>query len=143
VYQVSLAATDFSTNRSGATVTVTVPHDQGGGTEPLLLRVKPVSAGGVQVDWPGVSGAIGYDLISGDLRNWRIHKGVLALGDVRVLARGTSQAHFVEPAGATVPAVGSAVFYLLQARTAAEPTGFGTESAPWERVPTTCDGGCP
>jgi hypothetical protein len=143
VYEVGLVAIDFASNRGTVTASIVVPHDQGGSSEPLLLRLKPDVAGGLQFEWPAVAGAVGYDLISGDLRSWRVHKSVLELGDVRVPARGTQQMFFVEPAGAPLPSVGAAVFYLIQARWANGTTGFGTESAPWARVPNTCDGGCP
>jgi hypothetical protein len=125
--------------------TVTVAHDLGEGPEPLLMQVEPAGpgAGNVHLDWPSVEGATGYDLLTGDLQAWHVQNGVLNLGAVQVLARSTPLTSFTEPMAGAMPAVGKAVFYLIQQLTMAGAAGYGTETGPWPRVPGSCDGGCP
>jgi hypothetical protein len=88
-------------------------------------------------------GAIGYDLIAGDLSQVSVANGTLSLGAVRVLARGTTATSIEEGASGAIPATGSAFFYLIESRTASGGSGYGSEPAPWPRVPAACDGGCP
>jgi hypothetical protein len=142
VYEIRLRATDGSGNAAPAVATVVVPHDLGHGPEPLLLQVErdPVSAG-TKIYWPAVGAGTAYDVISGDLAAWRVEDRTLRLGGVRVLARGLTATSLVDPA--PPPPRGRAVVYLIQARAEGLVRGYGTESAPWPRVPTSCDGGCP
>jgi hypothetical protein len=149
VYTFTYGARDASGNPTTAVLTVTVPHDQGQGPEPLQMRVEPLSGGAaggsnaVRIYWPEVAGAIGYDVITGDLGNWWVANGALDVGRVQVLARSTTATSLAEPAGAGNPPTGHATFYLIQQRTASGGAGYGTETAPLPRVATTCDGGCP
>jgi hypothetical protein len=144
VYTLTYRAVDASGNATPALAVVTVPHDLGQGPEPLLLRLEPDGTTGmVRLFWPATPGAVGYDVISGVLSQARVENGQLSLGAVTVLARGTSDTALVEGAGASMPQVGEAFFYLIQPRTERGGLGYGTESAPWPRVPASCDGGCP
>jgi hypothetical protein len=145
VYTLTYRAIDAGGHAAPGLATVTVPHNQGQGPEPLLMQLQPSSAGAttVRVYWPAVTGATGYDVITGDLGSLRVDQGVLNLGAVRVLARETAQTTVSETTTAPGPAVGRGYFFLIQQRTAAGPVGYGTETAPWPRVPGTCDGGCP
>jgi hypothetical protein len=143
-YTLSYQAKDQSGNATPAFALVTVPHDLGTGPEPLLMRLEPSGAPGrLRIYWASVPGASGYDVIYGDLSHARLEGHALTLGSVHVLARGTTQASLVEETSDTDPPVGSAVFYLIQPRTERGGSGYGTESAPWPRVPASCDGGCP
>ena len=93
VYTFIYGARDPSGNATTALATVTAPHDQGTGPEPIQVRVEPASAGSTsaRIFWPGIAGATGYDVITGDLQGWRsIGRGVLDVGPVRVLARATT-----------------------------------------------------
>jgi len=144
VYQMTYRAVDASGNSTPAFAVVTVPHDQGSGPEPLLMRLEPTGTPGmVRIYWAGIPGALGYDVISGDLSQAKVENGQLSLGDVRVLARGSTETSLTEGTAAMIPATGSAIFYLIQSRTDRGGGGFGTESAPWPRVPASCEGGCP
>ena len=84
-----------------------------------------------------------YDVITGDLSALRLERNQLWLGPVRVLARETTETAVTEPGNAPIPAPGQAFFYLIQQRREGGASGYGTETAPWPRVPTTCEGGCP
>jgi hypothetical protein len=142
VYEVRFQAGDASGNGSPASATVVVPHDLGHGPEPLLMRVEPGPSGaGTRMTWPGIAAGAAYDVIAGDLGAWRVAGGRLMLGPVRVLARGTSATSLVDPDGP--PARGRARFYLIQATAPGITAGYSTESAPWPRLPDSCDGGCP
>jgi hypothetical protein len=145
VYTLRYRAIDAGGNVTPGLATVTVPHDQGEGPEPLLMQVEPGSAGAgaVRLYWPGVTGAVGYDVIAGDLGSLRVANGALDLGTVRVLGRLVTGTTVTEPTGSPTPAVGEGYFYLIQARTDVTGSGYGTESGPWPRVPGSCDGGCP
>ena len=143
-YTLTYRAIDLAGHATAAVGLVTVPHDLGQGPEPLQQRVERAGPGNeVRLYWPAVSGATSYDVIRGDLAAWRAADGVLHLGAVEVLARGTTSTSATEAAGATTPPVGGAWFYLVQQVTERGAVGYGTESAPWPRVPDECTGGCP
>ncbi|HUD71785.1 MAG TPA: thrombospondin type 3 repeat-containing protein [Dongiaceae bacterium] len=139
VYALTYAAVDGSGNVAPAIATVTVPHDQGHGPEPLLMQLAPAAPGAnnVRIFWPAVDGATGYDVILGDLAAWHVTNGVLGLGGVQFLAQGTTLTSTTESAGSATPASGQCFFYLVQERTSRGPAGYGTETGPWPRVPET------
>jgi hypothetical protein len=145
VYTLTYRAVDAGGNVTPGLATVTVPHDQGQGPEPLLMRVEPAAAGvtNVHIYWPAVAQATGYDVITGDIASLHADNGVLNLGTVRVLARSTTQTTTSETSTAPAPAVGQGFFYLIQEHTDLGASGYGTETGPWPRVPGACDGGCP
>jgi hypothetical protein len=144
VYTLSYQATDGSGNTVPALGVVTVPRDLGHGPEPLQMRLQPEGGGnGLRIHWPGVEGAVAYDVVQGDLSALRVEGSQLSIGAVRVLARRTAETSMVEPTGAAAPASGQAFFYLIQYRTETRVSGYGTESAPWPAVPASCTGGCP
>jgi hypothetical protein len=147
IYTLTYGATDAAGNGTTALATVTVPHDLGHGPEPLQMQLEPAAAGSVsaRIFWPGVPGATGYDVITGDLQAWRADfaHGRLDVGPVRSLARGTTATSLTEAADSAGPPVGHAFFYLIQQRMGSGGVGFGTESAPLPRVVTLCEGGCP
>ncbi|HUD72876.1 MAG TPA: hypothetical protein VMQ62_13030, partial [Dongiaceae bacterium] len=154
-YTLTYRAVDLAGHVTTALGIVTVPHDQGQGPEPLQMRLEPAGTQHeARLFWPAVSGATAYDVIRGDLAALRAAGGVLHLGTVAVLARGTTATSAIEPAtipsalpGApplsATPPVGGGFFYLIQQTTDRGAVGYGTESAPWPRVPDACDGGCP
>jgi len=145
IYTATYRARDASGNTTTAPATVIVPIDQGSGPEPLLLQVQPESPGStnVRITWPPIPGATGYDVVTGDLGNWYVADGVLDVGYAVALEWSTTSTSVVEPAGMPLPLVGSAAFYLVQQRISDVGVGYGTESAPYPRAVTYCDGGCP
>jgi hypothetical protein len=144
VYTLTYQAQDRAGNTTPALATVTVPHDQGQGPDPLLMQVQPTGPGSsdLRIDWPSIVGATGYDVITGDLSSCHVENGVLTLGAVRMLAQSTTETSITEAVGTTTPALGQGYFYLIQQRTDAGAAGYGTETGPWPRVPESCDGGC-
>jgi len=145
VYSLTYTVRDASGNTASALATVTVPLDEGSGPEPLLMGVEPDGAPGMShIYWGAVPGAQIYDLIYGDLGQVTVQGGTVWLGRVRVLAAGQTGTSYSEGTTGATPPVGKAFFYLLQSRDGAgRATGYGTESAPWPRQPSSCDGGCP
>jgi sugar lactone lactonase YvrE len=142
-YVIVLRASDASSNATPAAATVFVPHDRGQGAEPLLMQMERDADGTSRLFWPAMTGALSYDLVAGDMASWSVSAGLLRLGPVRVLGRGVTATEVVEPASAPQPAPGHAFFYVVQAHLAAGATGYGTESAPYPPMPSSCDGGCP
>jgi len=143
-YFLGYRAADASGNAATSSATVSVPLASGPDPEPLILRLQIAGAGGlVRLDWDPVSGATAYDVISADCAAASVVNHVLTLGTVAVLARGTTTLFVTEAAGTPLPAIGSAQLYFIQSRTTSGGVGYGTESAPWPRQPTTCPGGCP
>src|SRR5437867_2128638 len=96
-YTLVHAATDATGNATSATAVVTVPHDLGSGPEPNLLQVSSAGSSDLtQLAWPSLPGAIGYDVIRGDLRQITLAPNRILLGTVLVLARGTTQRSIID-----------------------------------------------
>lgn len=143
-YELKYRALDASGNAMPALAVVTVPRDQGHGPEALLMRLEPdATHGTLRILWPSVPDSAAYDVIAGDLAQVRVEDHRVVLGHVEVLARGTTETSLTEDFTARLPPPGGAFFYLIQPRTARRGIGYGTESAPWPRVPESCDEGCP
>ncbi len=143
-YELTYRSVDVSGNAVSALALVSVPHDQGADPEPLLMRLEPDGTPGMaRVYWNAVQGAMGYDLISGDIDNLAVGDSRVSLGAVRVLARNEAATSYSEGTAGLVPVVGKAFFYLVQSTDGKGSSGYGTESTTWPREPSSCDGGCP
>jgi HYR domain len=140
-YELHYLATDAGGNTAPAVAVITVPRDETGGPEPLLIHVEN-PPGGSRLYWSAVPGALGYDVIRGSLDAIRVDGSQTTLGSVSVLARGMGGTSLVDSSGAN-PTMGHGFFYLIQQRTSYGGVGYGTESAPRPRVPSACGGGCP
>jgi hypothetical protein len=148
IYELTYAATDASGNKVSAIAVVSVPHDEPFGPEPLSLRLEPAGSWGTaRLFWNAVVAARSYDIISGDVSNFRVETNRISLGSVSVLARMTMATWLVEVDDASgsgkAPPVGHASFYLVQYRDDHGACGFGTESVPLPSEPASCEGGCP
>ncbi len=149
-YESTCTASDAAGNSTSALAIVRVPHDLGEGPEPVQVGVEPdAMPGAAHLYWNTVAGALGYDVIWGDVGNLKVDGGRITLGAVRVMARLTTQNSWVEGAASTdgtagaVPEGGRAFFYLVQYRDARGTSGYGSESVPLPREPASCEGGCP
>jgi hypothetical protein len=144
IYRIHYRVSDGAGNSAPAFAIVTVPHDLGDGPEPLLMNLEPLQEdGSVRLVWAPLAEARGYDVIRAQRSAISIAEGALRLGPVRVLARSAPTPAIEEQALPVLPPVGEAYFYFIQARTERGGTGYGTASAPWPRLPGSCDGGCP
>ncbi|HZN02587.1 MAG TPA: thrombospondin type 3 repeat-containing protein, partial [Candidatus Polarisedimenticolia bacterium] len=143
-YAIAYRALDASGNSVTTPAAVGVPIASGPDPEPLVIRLQPgASPGTARLDWDAVPGATGYDVIAADRSSVGVVDRVLTLGTVRVLATGTTSLFVIETPATPLPPVGGAHLYFVQSRTATGGVGYGTESAPWPRLPTSCPGGCP
>lgn len=142
VYRLSYAAVDGSGNAGAGDAVVSVPLHGPGPDEPLILRLEHAGPGGaVLVSWTPAGGS--YDVITGVLSGFTVVNSELRLGNVEVLGAGVTGTSLLDSPARLSPAIGQVVFYLAQYHDDSGPTGYGTESAPWPRVPTSCTGGCP
>jgi hypothetical protein len=143
-YRLLYTAYDASGNAATATVLTAVPLDDGGGPEPLQIRLQIDPAPGTaRLDWDAVPGALVYDVIAGDTGALALQGDRVELGTVRVLARAWTATSWSEDPASPTPPAGQAVFYLVQYHDGSGSSGFGSESVFWEREPVSCDGGCP
>jgi len=143
-YRIVYTARDAAGNAATAAVLTAVPLDDGGGPEPLQIRLQIDPApGALRLDWDAVPGALSYDVIAGDAVALALQGDRVELGTVRVLARAWTAASWSEDPAAPPPPAGQAVFYLVQYHGGSGSSGFGSESVFWEREPVSCDGGCP
>ena len=142
VYRLSYAAVDGAGNAGTGDAVVTVPLHGPASDEPLMLHLEHAGAGGaVLVTWTPAGGS--YDVITGMLSGFTVVNSELRLGNVEVLGAGVTGTSLLDSPARLSPAIGQVVFYLAQYHDDSGPTGYGTESAPWPRVPTSCTGGCP
>ena len=144
IYTIVYRAVDASLNVGQGEATIAVPHDLGDGAEPLLMQLQPNGLPGrVRLIWPAQPDSLGYDLIAGDLATAQVVAETLQLPDVQVLARGMTATWIDEGTDGPDPEPGEVILYLIQQRTAAGNSGYGTATAPWPRHPSSCAGGCP
>lgn len=137
VYTVVYTATDASGNQASATSFVAVPHDQGGGVEPLSLSVRDEGSGTL-IEWTEVSGAIFYNVISGQITNFLDTSLNFDLGATACIEAASFDTSTVGHEHAGQPAPGEAIFYLVEYFDGWS-SGFSTESAARPRSMT---GGC-
>ena len=134
---------------TSASALVRVPHDLGEATEPLVIHLESDGILGMaHLYWNAVSGAQGYDVISGDVANLKAETNRITLGAVRVPGRLLMQSSMTEGAAtlttsSSLPERGRAFFYLVQYRDGHGASGYGTESVPLPLEPASCEDGCP
>jgi len=141
VYTVTYAAT--TTNGSNRTTTasalVTVPHDQGGVTEPLQLAAEETQAGTL-LEWPAVEGALHYDIVRGNVAELADTESAISLGAVTCIEAQSADPQTAGDEDAALPPPGEAFFYAA-AWNDGWTKSYGTESVPKPRVPASGD--CP
>jgi hypothetical protein len=137
-YQVTYIATDGSGNRSTTNSFVFVPHDQGGGTEPVLISVEDRTVGTL-LQWDLVPGASFYRVIRGTVGSLRESGNSIDLGSVSCIQPGPSSTSTAGREDSESPATGQAFFYLV-AYNDGRDSGYGSASAAKPRISTA--GGC-
>jgi hypothetical protein len=144
IYELLYRASDATGNMMPAFGIITVPHDAGLGSEPLILRLDQDSPGGDSlISWTAVPEATGYDVIAADVGEVKALDGILDLGEVEVLTRATWMTSLAAYGASTALPLGRARMIVIQSRHGGSGQGFGTESASLPRVPSSCAGGCP
>ena len=127
IYQVTYSAVDGSDNRSVATSFVSVPHDVGGVTDPLLLTVED-GAAGTTLRWASVPGALTYRVVRGDVSSLREAGDFIDLGTVSCIQPASAATNTQGHEDAETPPVGEAFFYVAAYNDGGD-SGYGTESA--------------
>ncbi len=132
-YEITFAGTDSSGNVATSTVSLFVPHDQGGGVEPLAVSVQENNRGTI-LEWAPVPGALFYNAIRGELRNLHETANTIDLGPVVCLDSHSQNATTWSKEDAGIPPEGEAFFYLVE-YDEGWASGYGTESVGKPRVP--------
>ena len=138
LYSVTYAARDAVGNVSSAVAALTVPHDDLGVTEPIILSLSDVG-GSTRLGWTPAPGALRYDVIRGDVAALRELNASIDLGGVACVAGGLVGTTTAGYEDSSIPEVGAAFFYLIQYDDGRR-SSFGTVSASKPRVPG--PGGC-
>ncbi len=131
VYSVRYRATDRAGNAAMNTALVTVPHDQAGSTEPLLISLRPTGPGTV-IEWSAVIGAIDYTVVRGTVEALRITPEAIDLGPITCLEAHSLDASTVGHEDADAPVLGRAFFYVVSYNDGLG-SSFGSEAAPKPR----------
>ncbi len=137
-YLITYTAVDSSGNQSRASSIVFVPHDQGGGTEPLLISAD-ADATGTVLTWPLVPGASTYQAIRGNVGSLSDAGAFIDLGTVSCIQPATGATNTLGKEDAEDPPLGEAYFYLV-AYNDGRDSGYGSDTATKPRVKT--GGGC-
>jgi len=131
IYTVTYVVTDAFGNAASATAFVTVDHDRGGMTEPVMLSFSKAPAGTL-ISWTGVSTASSYNVVRGDLDYLAEQPDHYDLGLVKCIESSSGDTTTTGYEDATLPAPGETFFYVIEYKWPL--SSFGTESAQKPRV---------
>jgi hypothetical protein len=131
-YTATYRTVDGSQNARAAASTAFVPHDQSGVTDPLTLTARATPAGTL-LEWPGVPGAAIYRAIRGPLERLVSMGHDPSAAPAACLASGLTVTDTTGFEDAAVPAVGHAIFYLVEYDDG-RPTGYGSQPTFWDRT---------
>ncbi len=137
-YRVTYTAVDGSGNQASAGSIVFVPHDQGGGVEPLVIAADGGAAGTV-LRWNPVPGASTYRVIRGSVGSLHDAGDFIDLGTVSCIQPASAATSTGADEDAELPPLGGAFFYLV-AYDDGQDSGYGSDTAVKPRVKT--GGGC-
>jgi len=138
-YTVEYTVTDGAGLQATGSRDVVVPLEIDGTDEPLIISLDEQPAGTL-VTWPAVTGAVGYNVIRGSLANISFAASEVSLGTVDCIELGSLDTTTAGFEDADVPGVGQTFFYLAEYNDGS-PTGYGTATAPADRVPVAIN--CP
>ena len=130
-YSLIYQAVDEIGNAASMSTSVQVPHDQGGSTDPVELRVRENEIGTV-VEWNAIQQAQWFNAVRGDLDDLNEVNRSYHLGPVVCLVAGTTILSTAGSEDTETPATGRGFFYLVEYYDTM-PSGYGTESAEKER----------
>jgi hypothetical protein len=131
-YTIRYRAADASGNSGAGSDTVSVPHDQDGIDEPIVLSVSGRTS--TVVSWEPVYQAQHFDVIRGRLDQLRAVGSNFELGAVTCLQTNVVGDSSVGSEDASIPDPGNAFFYLVQFYDAAGESSYGEPSAHKARV---------
>jgi hypothetical protein len=140
VYVVTYGASDASGNATTATTSVSVPHDQGGVVEPLIITAEE-TPGGTLLRWSEVEGALSYAVVRGNVGSLRQTETAIELGETVCIADISWASDTVGHEDSAIPPPGEIVFYVVEWRDAMGRSSYGTEGVGKPRVESA--GGCP
>lgn len=126
-YTLQYAAEDAAGNATTQPLTVVVPHDRGGLTDPLDLRLEESDLGTV-IQWGAVTGAGGYNVIRGDLSKIKETGASYHLGPVVCIEQGALDETTLGREDASIPDPGEVFIYLVEYDDGVR-SSYGTESA--------------
>jgi len=132
-YTVTYVVTDAGGNVASGSAFVTVAHDQGGMTEPVILALEKAPAGTL-IDWTSVVTATSYTVVRGNLAELLDRPNFYELGVVTCIESGSLDTTTIGSEDAALPDPGQTFFYVIE-YDGAFPSSFGTESAAKPRVP--------
>ncbi|MCH7781322.1 MAG: hypothetical protein IH848_10780, partial [Acidobacteria bacterium] len=132
-YTVTYVVTDAGGNVASGSAFVTVAHDQGGMTEPLMLAFEKAPAGTL-IDWTSVVTATTYSVVRGNLAELLDRPNFYELGVVTCIESGSLDTTTIGYEDGALPDPGQTFFYVIE-YDGAFPASFGTESAAKPRVP--------
>jgi N-acetylneuraminic acid mutarotase len=131
VYTATYRASDVSGNVTEATLTVGVPHNVGGSSEPMMI-VAEQSSSGTGLSWAQVPGALHHGVVRGNPESIKEKLNRYDLGQLTCIAGGVSHNGTAGFEDGEDPQLGKAFLYLAEVYDGTW-SGLGTESAAKER----------
>jgi len=133
IYTITYVATDGAGNSASDVAFVTVDHDQGGLTEPVIMTLES-SPAGTRLAWTQATNALSYRVVRGNVIELGESEDYFSLGDTLCIEADSQDTSTVGFEDATVPAPGRAFFYVIEYK--GIPAGdYGTETAAKPRMP--------
>ena len=127
VYTVTYTATDGSGNQASAAATVNVPHDQGGGNEPIDVELRKNGAG-TALTWTRVPGSQHYNVVRGTLSELQNVEEGYDLPVVICIESASPNENTNGDEDPEIPARGEVFIYLVEYDDG-DNSDYGTESA--------------
>ena len=146
VYTVSYAASDPSGHEAVTTRTIEVPHDIGGVTDPIDLRVSIAAGGDALVEWAPIAGVSHFDVAAGLLSTLvHLDPGAGAFPPSCIADQVPPWITTFQIGGDPDPGTGFffLVDYVSFTDATAGPSGYGTENGPFDLDPVVPADICP
>jgi hypothetical protein len=127
-YTLTYTATDSSGNAASTPLTVFVPLDVGGVTEPIMITVTQVPGTGTLLEWTEHPGATRYNAIRGSLGNITDTTDGYEMDPVVCIQAGGEERSTLGNEDNEVPEPAEAFFYLVESANGYH-SGYGTVQA--------------
>jgi hypothetical protein len=136
-YTLTYTAKDIAGNAASLPLSVFVPREVNGTSEPVVIEVVQ-AAGGTRVQWPAVPGALRYNVIRGRFGGVVETAEAFDLGAVTCIEAASADTTTAGDEDFEDPPRGELFFYLVDYDNGAR-SGYGTESAAKPRTPASGD----